>query len=413
MRDRVRFFTGSLLLSSFFLIVFSQSLDGQCEIFSEDGYSVQVSLIPTDVITPEDCEFGYNWNVEIAYNIRFLGDNPPANLWTLQGFLYCDGDSSFFNLPLTEDMGDTITVGNLYRAQNDCDVVTLDSLHCDSIVLQIQGPGIPDTMITCTSFGLQCPAGVEISRNDFCVSMVWDSIIPPLTDSIEFDGAVYYYEEGSGTPEDAAVYKSGGGNGACNAQADSLFGDLIIRGDTCTYSEGPVLPVQFIDVSINQIEVATVELAWTVGEEIGVSHYGIEQLIKEEWKPMMEIPTTSSASYHAIAKGLRAGKHFFRIKAIDWDGSSSISKMVTIRLADSERTPIVYPNPIAASQELELLYGNMDDFIVSISSLQGGQSSFHRTSRGVRLDQLPPGLYVVQLTDKESGRTYVQRLQKI
>ena len=119
---------------------------------SSNGYEVHIKLVPTKIIAPSNCPNGYNFNVEIDYDITFTGNNPPSSLYTLQGNLACGQfQNIFFNLPNGGGKGTVTTSGNPYNSNTDCTTATVQSLNCTEINLFIQGPGISTENIYCSA----------------------------------------------------------------------------------------------------------------------------------------------------------------------------------------------------------------------------------------------------------------------
>ncbi len=120
-----------------------------------NNYSVIIQLSPTLVNAPGSCNYGYGYTVNIDYHVSFTGNAPAGGLYTLQGTLSCDPANSFF--PILNDnqfvnngttTAGTTTTSNAWNPATDCADVTAQSLGCDQISLQIQGPGIPYQVIS-------------------------------------------------------------------------------------------------------------------------------------------------------------------------------------------------------------------------------------------------------------------------
>jgi len=134
------------------MLSFSIASIAQCIITipSTDNYTVEIELTPKSIKAPNHCDWGYNFNVAIDYDIRFIGENAPANLWTLQGQLGCSGfNDSFFQLPNKNEAGSTETTGNVWNPDKNCGTATVASLGCSQFSLEIHGPGIPRQTIEC------------------------------------------------------------------------------------------------------------------------------------------------------------------------------------------------------------------------------------------------------------------------
>lgn len=164
--------TACIILFAFSLLSAFTSL-AQCTIVSSDGYSVTLSVQPTAiVVSSTDCPWGYNYNVTLNYSVTFSGSNIPSSLYTLQGTLRCNTSSSsttdvFFDLPndggtgsLTTGtnpfVGVTGSIAYNYVGIPSCTAATPATLSClgNNLAIQINGPGIPDQIVSCSQTAL-------------------------------------------------------------------------------------------------------------------------------------------------------------------------------------------------------------------------------------------------------------------
>lgn len=140
------------LLKWSFLGVFvtlSVLASGQCVVYSSNGYQVEINPVPEALLAPDDCPWGYNYNVEIDYSVSFSGENVPSSLYTLQGNLRCGNQNLFFDLPNSGGSGKAVTVSNPWNGNSNCATASLSSLDCNEIQMQVQGPGISWQVIDC------------------------------------------------------------------------------------------------------------------------------------------------------------------------------------------------------------------------------------------------------------------------
>lgn len=145
---------------NFFLLIFiglnSFQSKAQCTevITSSSGYDVTVTLELLGVVAPSSCPWGYNYNIQIGYDISFSGPGAPGSLYTLQATLNCGDDNLFFNLPNSSSSGSLTTTANPWNSDSDCATADLNSLGCGTITLQINGPGISNQYIDmdCATF---------------------------------------------------------------------------------------------------------------------------------------------------------------------------------------------------------------------------------------------------------------------
>lgn len=151
-----------------------KSSSGQCSVISTDGYTVEISVTPQAIVAPTTCPFGYNYNVEMAYEIKFTG-SAPATLYTMQGFLTCNQGDLFFNLPNNASSGTFVTTVNPFNNTSDCATATVTSLGCQEVNIDIEGPGIPAQTVNCSNNGLPIELlGFETNaRNNGEVLLSW------------------------------------------------------------------------------------------------------------------------------------------------------------------------------------------------------------------------------------------------
>lgn len=134
----------------FIILSYQQIICGQCIISSSDGYDVEITVNPQSIIAPSTCPWGYNFNVEIAYNVTFSGTSIPGSLYTLQGRIDCGSFTNmFFNLPNNGGTGSTNTNTNPYNPNSDCATATPSSLNCNIVEIEIAGPGISNQFVNC------------------------------------------------------------------------------------------------------------------------------------------------------------------------------------------------------------------------------------------------------------------------
>jgi hypothetical protein len=158
-----------ILLTCFFSITAITVTKAQCIVNSSTGYSVSITVRPAEIIPQsQSCQFGYLYNVRMQYNIVFSGNNIPASLNTLQGVVVCGAVPIFFDLPNNGGNGNVLSSIS-FTTQTNCATATPASLSCNSVIIQIQGPGIGNQF-------LQCPLGgpLPVLFSSFTAKLVND-----------------------------------------------------------------------------------------------------------------------------------------------------------------------------------------------------------------------------------------------
>lgn len=148
----------TIILSIFTLFALSLTVLGQTLTYTTtvnsspgQNYSVNVTIVLTDIVSVQNnCSNGYNYDVAYDYDVDIVHNgNNNISLNTLQGYLTCGSNSGiYFDLPNSGGSGSSVTQGNPWNSNSDCATSTVESLQCNTIELQVQGPGISSQLIT-------------------------------------------------------------------------------------------------------------------------------------------------------------------------------------------------------------------------------------------------------------------------
>ena len=164
------------LLLYLVIILCHQVAWGQCSVSSTDGYTVNISVVPTAIDAPATCDFGYNYDVVLDYDITFTGTSIPANMFTLQGRITCNTSTIFFDLPNTGGTGTFTTNGTPYTPDTDCATTTVAARGCNSVEIEIEGSGLPQQFVNCPigPLPVELLSFTAIRRNDN-VQLKWQT----------------------------------------------------------------------------------------------------------------------------------------------------------------------------------------------------------------------------------------------
>lgn len=174
---------------------------------STNGYTVTVEVGAVGVNAPTSCTNGYNYTIDLDYNISFSGNNVPSSMYTLQGYLDCGSNTNmFFNLPNNGGIG-TTTTSNTWRNASDCQSATVNTLDCNEIRLVINGPGIKNQTLTCNS-----PLPVELVNFEANHTNTGEVAIKWVTATEENNDFFTLYRSFDGYSWDSIQYIQGAGN---------------------------------------------------------------------------------------------------------------------------------------------------------------------------------------------------------
>lgn len=171
-----------------------------------------------------------------------------------------------------------------------------------------------------------------------------------------------------------------------------------------------ILPVKFVSIKAS-LKNKDIQVDWSVAEETGVQKYEVERSADGiSFSKAGEVAArgnNSSENYNWLDVHPMAGNNFYRVRSIDIDGKSLLSKIVVVKIGAANSEFKIFPNPVTNHQinihADEMAKGKYD---VSIYNQQGQQIIQHRIEHtGGRFDQiikldamLPAGIYYLKIT---------------
>ena len=173
------------------------------------------------------------------------------------------------------------------------------------------------------------------------------------------------------------------------------------------------LPIELTDI-VAQVQNGEVVLRWQTATEVNNSGFEIEHSIDNvNFEKVGFVPgagnTTEAQEYSFNVGKLPAGKHYFRLKAIDFDGVVSYSPVVEAEVPLTEAFSLspVYPNPFQSVARFTLTVAEPQQVRVEVFDMLGrrvevlhdGQVEGGRVYT-FTLDgtELPAGMYFYRVT---------------
>lgn len=173
----------SLLLSVIMLHGFSQ-----CIVQSQSGYFVVVELDAVGIIAPTPPCNGYNYKIQVSYNISFVGNAPSSMDFIKAHIVFNDGSTVPVTLPDHACSG--IAVSNsIYRAKSDCDSITISNINISHFKIHIKGIGVNDKAVCGFS-----PLPIELytfncKQTESGVMITWETLSETNNDRFELYGS--------------------------------------------------------------------------------------------------------------------------------------------------------------------------------------------------------------------------------
>jgi ELWxxDGT repeat protein len=226
----------------------------------------------------------------------------------------------------------------------------------------------------------------------------------------------------SGGGSDPIVYDDGSGDKLYVSATDGQSGVELYRFGPNTAP----LPVELASFEATPTDDRAVELSWTTASETGnvgfrVQHKRVEPAGDADgWTTIGRrdgAGTTSQPQRYAFtAEGLSVGRHTFRLRQVDADGSVHATDPVTVdlQLRRRARLSAPAPNPVRRRAQIEFAVRTTQPVTLTLYNVLGQKVQVLHdgvvpgnspTTATLRADQLAGGAYFVRLQTDTSTKT--------
>lgn len=157
------------ILLTILSVVYTQNSEAQTTVNSSNGYSVTFNVRPVRMIITQSWSGGYNYQIEVAYNIAFSGNNRPSAMYNLPGSVGCGNERADFQLPVSGS-GSVYTYNK--TASGDHRNASLANMRCNTVTLNtVDGPGI-----YLQNLVIQQPVVLGVKMASFTASLKSDKV---------------------------------------------------------------------------------------------------------------------------------------------------------------------------------------------------------------------------------------------
>ncbi len=183
-----------------------------------------------------------------------------------------------------------------------------------------------------------------------------------------------------------------------NCGSDIAINDFDNNNQKDFRDVGIVLPVSLISFTAEKVN-DYVELNWTTASEINNDYFSVER--SDDNKNYQEIDLVSGAGnsnvildYSSIDFNVLQGVSYYRLKQVDYDGTTAYSNVVSVRNVDGENI-ILYPNPnngqfvIEVKETVEVSIYNVTGQIVYNNTFEDNSNN------RIDLSNQKQGVYIV------------------
>ena len=169
------------------------------------------------------------------------------------------------------------------------------------------------------------------------------------------------------------------------------------------------LPVKFIDLKAKISNSFTAVVNWIVATPFeNVAYFTIEYRSGfNDWKSVdtVYIHDSNKGSYSYTHTSINKDILYYRIKEVDNDGKFYYSKVVSLNNTISDNNYTLFPNPANHTFSVFCNKHNASIKTVQIFDISGRtiyQDLFTSNNISINTDKIPPGSYVLKITDKNS-----------
>jgi hypothetical protein len=163
-------------------------------------------------------------------------------------------------------------------------------------------------------------------------------------------------------------------------------------------------PLSLAEIELQgQHEGAANDLTWKTYGENNTTYFAVERGTDGSHFSAIGNVTavgTGNNSYTFTDNQLPTGSLFYRIKATDIDSSTVYSSIISLGGSNGGLT--VYPNPARSSITLQINDNNLVGTTARLLDISGrpvGESLITNMSQTIDVSRLPPGVYLLQLSN--------------
>lgn len=180
-----------------------------------------------------------------------------------------------------------------------------------------------------------------------------------------------------------------------------------------------ILPVTLLDFYAEEVN-GHVKLSWTTASELNSDHFLVERSDDGiNFSVLMTVGAAGNSKqkifYEEVDRLPLAGKSYYRLTQVDYDGSATVLKVVVVYDVNPAQV-VPYPNPTS-----DFLHVNVETgkYLIRLSDLSGTTMPVDFTPsetdpRQLTVDMrtLTPGIYIMHLINKSTASDVAYKIVK-
>ncbi len=180
------------------------------------------------------------------------------------------------------------------------------------------------------------------------------------------------------------------------------FGAEDAFAGTLTAAAGTVLPIELLSFTAKNTEGGKNHLSWATASEKNNSHFDIERSTDgNSFLPIGQVKGNNKASSYQFVDNQPFATTYYRLRQIDFDGTETYSKIVSVVQTGKSKGLAVYPNPVSSLLNVVYTDGtsreNREGSSFQILNLLGQQVLTGKTAAQVDVSALPQGTYILKV----------------
>ena len=154
------------------------------------------------------------------------------------------------------------------------------------------------------------------------------------------------------------------------------------------------LPVELLSFDAQNTEGGTNTLTWRTASEKNNRHFDIERSTDgSTFHSIGQVKGNNKPSSYQFVDNQPFVTSYYRLRQIDFDGTETVSKVVSIAQKGKGKGLTIYPNPVSNTLTVE----NTEGANFQILNLLGQQVLTGKTGQRLDVSALPQGTYVLKV----------------
>ena len=186
-------------------------------------------------------------------------------------------------------------------------------------------------------------------------------------------------------------------NFSVGAWVNTNPGNVTLSALSGTGTTSAVLPIELMSFDVQNTEGSKNQLTWATASELNNKHFDIERSTDgNTFHNIGQVRGNNKPSSYQFVDNQPFATSYYRLRQIDFDGTETLSKVVSVALKGKGKGLKVYPTLVSNGiLSVNTEGGQLRDF--SVTNLLGQQVLFGKTTQQLDVSALSQGTYVLKV----------------